>query len=302
MQRIKKCIHWFNRPNKSALEEFATLLLILFVVRTWVFGLYQVPSGSMETTMLIGERFFADKFSYRFIRNPRRGEIISFNEPTFRYSDNSAMRLFQKYVGFGLLTTFVQVPLSKKWLGPESWTKRLIGIPGDHVQGKIEDGHPVIYLNGEKLDEPYLNKYPLVLLDYSNDWRSYDPACPYDEQPFYCMDGFTVKKIKRLMEEHHNLPAERKPGTPIDLTGASGSDVFDVYLKDNEYWAMGDNRLGSADSRSWGPLKGDLIHGRIVFRFFSIDSRGSWIIWDLLTHPIGFWKQVRWSRMFQWLK
>ena len=57
-------------------------------------------------------------------------------------SDNKLKRLFEEYV----------------W-GPSNWTKRVIGVPGDIVEGKVEDGHPVVYLNSKKLDESYLNTY-----------------------------------------------------------------------------------------------------------------------------------------------
>src|SRR3989337_1425775 len=108
----------------AQISEFAFLLLIVFLIRTFGFGLYQVPSGSMETTLLVGERFFADKFSYLF-REPAYGDVISFNEPpvSFNYSNNKLVNLFQRYV----------------W-GPSNWTKRVIGIPGDEVHGVIEDG------------------------------------------------------------------------------------------------------------------------------------------------------------------
>src|SRR5579863_5027998 len=130
----------------SNITEFVFLLLLVFLVRTFGFGLYQVPTGSMETTMLVGERFFADKLSYNF-RKPRHGEIIAFNGPEFKYSTNPLMRLFQRYV----------------W-GPDNWTKRVIGIPGDTIRGAIEDGKPVVYRNDVKLDEPYINQYPLIFL------------------------------------------------------------------------------------------------------------------------------------------
>src|SRR5579871_1420774 len=96
---------YHNKSNKQAvgilatIKELAGLLLIVFLIRTFGFGLYQVPTGSMETTMLVGERFFADKLSYLF-RKPERNEIIALNEPTFKYSDNNIVRLYQEYVGW----------------------------------------------------------------------------------------------------------------------------------------------------------------------------------------------------------
>ena len=64
-----------------------------------------------------------------------------------------------------------------------------------------------------------------------------------------------------------------------------------------EYWAMGDNRQGSLDSRGWGPLKRKFIHGKIIFRIWSHDDvDASCMIFDLLFHPIDFWKRLRWNR------
>ena len=58
----------------AQLWEIIGILLIVFLVRTFVFGLYQVPTGSMETTMLVGEGFFADKWS---LANNRRSASTS---------------------------------------------------------------------------------------------------------------------------------------------------------------------------------------------------------------------------------
>lgn len=305
--------------------EVAGLLLLVFVIRTIGFGLYQVPTGSMETTMLVGERFFADKLTYLF-RNPRRGEVIAFNEPPayYEYSKNRLRNLFQHYV----------------W-GPSNWTKRVIGGPGDEVKGVIEDGKPVIYVNGKKIDEPYLNKYPLIdvwkddqtvinlemqklaqsffLMGETREEidsriqqqlqcyisrKSYDPQFPFEKQPFYLIDP---KRIDRDREGQYSL---LYPGTPIPARQYGlkrtenywdGSDEFRVTLGPDEYWLMGDNRLGSKDSRVFGPVKRHFIHGRIIFLIWSHDSEESWWIVDLIKHPINFWKRMRWGRFFKWI-
>ena len=243
----------------------------------------------METTMLIGESYFADKFSYIFSK-PKRGDIISFDEPTYQYSENKFKNVLEHYAG-GIF-----------W-GPQNWTKRVIGIPGDHVQGKIEDGKTVIYLNEKKLEEPYTNKYPLVPTDMQLSglgWKSYDKNFSYYDQPFYRMNGHIVKAAQKLWEEH-GIPGIREPGTPLG-TLFRGSDIFDVHLKNGQYWGMGDNRLGSYDSRAWGPIDESYIRGRIVFRILSFDVQGSSIILDIIKHPLDFWTRVRWSRCLQRVK
>jgi signal peptidase I len=290
MNALQKLRRWYNRPNKSTfaqyVETFIIILPIAFFIRTFFYGLYQVPTGSMEVTMLIGERFFADKFTVLF-SSPKRGDIITFNDATFDYSKNPYIRTFQKYV----------------W-GPSNWTKRVIGLPGDHVQGIMEDGKPVIYINGEKLDEPYINPYPLIAafkdgkMPASGLYKSWDPKKNFEDQPYYAMDEKDVIFAKRFLTRYGEDPV-RYPYTPVYDAQGKNLDEYDIKLGANEYWVLGDNRRGSNDSRFWGPLDGDLIHGKIVLRLISIDSNDSWLIFDLLSNPISFWKRVRWSRFMQ---
>lgn len=289
LNAIQKMIRWYKRPNKGfiadTLESLIVIIPIVFLIKTYVFGLYQVPTCSMENTMLVGERFFADKLT-PFFRAPLRGEIIAFNCPTHVYSKNPMINWYERYVNLSIV----------------SWTKRVIGVPGDHIQGKIEDGRAVVYRNGEKLDEPYVNTYPIVelykpeLVENNNFGkglvrRTYDPSKKPNDQPFYRINPIEITRGKKYLAEYYGKD------TNIYLpTDHDDRDIFDVTLGDNEYWAMGDNRRGSWDSRGWGVLPGKLIHGRILFRLWSSDSDESWWIVDLIKHPIDFWKRMRWSR------
>lgn len=304
-------------------RELFVLLAIVLLVRTIGFGLYQVPTGSMETTMLVGERFFADKFTPLFSA-PKRGDIISFNDPMYQYSKNPIMRFVEEYF----------------W-GPANWTKRIIGMPGDKIRGTVEDGHPVVYVNEVKLYEPYINKYPLIDIwtddakvvfgqakeqvlsemnrrhvdsqQYTNTLESilakyyrrvsYDPAKQFEKQEFY-----TIHENQVMRGENNELSLTM-PGTalPSAHTQAkhegnstwNSTDEFYIELDAHHYWAMGDNRLGSRDSRFWGPLDGRSIHGKILYRIWSIDSCEWLWLWDLIKHPIDFWSRVRWNRFFQ---
>ena len=269
---------------KFLFELIFVILPVAFFIRTFFFGLYQVPSGSMETTLLVGERFFADKLSYWF-RKPQRGEIIAINAPNYKFSSNPIVRLWEKYGSFKV----------------ENWTKRIIAIPGDHIRGAIEDGLAVIYLNGKKLDEPYINKYPITQIrlpssssSYSMNTpyalRSFDPNVSWQDQQFYKLD------TKKLVLLPNGEPIVIWPDT------SSKRDIFEVTLGDNQYWCQGDNRRGSDDSRVFGAFRGDMIHGRILFRIWSIDSDESWWFIDLFKHPIDFWSRIRWSRCLQFVK
>jgi signal peptidase I len=284
---FRSVVQWYRRPNKSTfmqyVETFIVILPIAFIIRTFFYGLYQVPTGSMEVTMLVGERFFADKFTVLF-SSPKHGDIITFNDATYDYSDNRAVRLFQRYV----------------W-GPANWTKRVIGIPGDHIRGVIEEGKPIIYRNGEKLDEPYINPYPdiAVYVDGTFKFKSWDPQKDFKDQPFYSMDPLNVKRAARILNRYGE-ESVLQPHSPV-FSGGRAVDEYDIKLGPHQYWVLGDNRRASNDSRFWGPLDAEHIHGKIVLRLLSIDSNDSWLIFDILFHPIDFWKRVRWGRFFQWV-
>lgn len=283
---------WYQNSFVKLVVEIVFIVLpIAFAIRTFIFGLYQVPSESMETTFLVGERFFADKLSYWF-RKPKRGEIISLNDPVYPYSNNPVKRLYEKYLSPNI----------------SSWTKRVIAIPGDHIKGTIEDGHPIIYLNDKKLDETaYVNKYPIIMTYIkpitlsagthtqviNHQFKSYDPTLPWDKQIFYKIDPDKI-----VIDIRTNKPIIRMPNTPNE----KAKDIFEYKLGENQYFVRGDNRRGSYDSSDWGPLNGELIHGRIVFRIWSMDTDEPWLILDLLKNPIGFWKKIRWSRCLQWIK
>lgn len=99
--------------------------LIAFVLNTFIIANSEVPSGSMENTIMTGDRVIGSRLSYRF-DDPERGDIA-----IFRFPDNEKIY----------------------------YVKRIIGLPGETVD--IVDGQ--VYITGtdgvtEALDEPYLRE------------------------------------------------------------------------------------------------------------------------------------------------
>jgi signal peptidase I len=123
-----------HKSNKSAIAEnikvLAIALVIALLVRTFVAEPRFIPSGSMEPTMLINDRFIAEKISYQF-RNPMAGEIVIFSAP----------EMLQKMAGYSSDQVLI---------------KRLIGIPGDLIA--IHKG--AVSVNGVMLTEPYIKEAP----------------------------------------------------------------------------------------------------------------------------------------------
>jgi signal peptidase I len=112
---------------------------IVLAIKAWIVNPYRIPSSSMEPTLHcarpapfceahFSDRVLANRFIYHF-RSPRRGEIIVFKTPPAAAT------------ACGAGGTFV---------------KRLIGLPGDTVH---EDGKGFIWIDGRKLDEPYIQSF-----------------------------------------------------------------------------------------------------------------------------------------------
>jgi len=303
-----KELHAITKPVwQQWAEALIFALVAAFILRNFFFGLYHVPTGSAETTILVGDRIWGNKMIYYF--SPvQKGDIIIFDDPTFEYDKSSALRaLWQKYIGFPS--------------GCTQWTKRVIACPGDTIEGRIEEGKPVVYVNGKKLDEPYINKLPLIAINKTHGflpWKTiggflnipsflqretsftkytYDSSKPLDQQPYYL-----IEKDEIIQTPGGTSPFLFYPFTPTyDPQTNRCVDIFGPYtLPAGKYWAMGDNRKGSWDSRWWLFLDESYIHGRASFIIYSIDSEEVFWLFDLIKHPVAFWtKHIRWSRLFR---
>jgi signal peptidase I len=117
----------------------AIAVAAVLAIKTWVVNPYRIPTSSMEPTLHCArpedgcqasssDRVLANRFIYRF-RDPERGDIVVFETP------EKAVRRC------GAGGTFV---------------KRIVGLPGDHIAQT--DG--VLYVDGQPLDEPYVNGGP----------------------------------------------------------------------------------------------------------------------------------------------
>ncbi|GAA2217892.1 signal peptidase I [Streptomyces nogalater] len=104
-------------PGGRLTLALLTGLAFLLVLNAFVVQPFQIPSGSMEQGLRIGDRVLVNKLAYRFGAQPRRGDVIVFD-------------------GTG-------------YFGDADYVKRVVGVGGDHVvccdkRGRIEvNGHPV---------------------------------------------------------------------------------------------------------------------------------------------------------------
>jgi signal peptidase I len=135
-------------------QELPLLVVVSFcvavLVRSFLVQAFVIPSGSMEDTLLIGDRVMVDKIVYE-TRDPQRGEVV-----VFLGTDRWASENVGEQPG-GLVDRIADtlgdlVGVSRP--GEKDFIKRVIGLPGDRV-ACCENGR--VTVNGVPIEEPYLS-------------------------------------------------------------------------------------------------------------------------------------------------
>jgi signal peptidase I len=121
------------------------------LIRTFLDQAFFIPSGSMENTLLVGDRVLVNKVVYD-MRDPLRGEIVVFRGTDNWAPEQPATPISQTFVAKLGRTIGDLVGVSRP--GERDFIKRVIGLPGDKVACCDDKGR--ITVNGVPIDEPYI--------------------------------------------------------------------------------------------------------------------------------------------------
>jgi signal peptidase I len=121
--------------TRDTFESLVVTVVLAIFGTTFVVQAFKIPTGSMETTLLIGDHLLVNKFVFAVrsaffghvlpYRDVRRGDIVVFKYPS---SEDEAQEPGEHFV------------------------KRVIGVPGD----RIRIDHRRVYVNGQQMEEPYV--------------------------------------------------------------------------------------------------------------------------------------------------
>ncbi|MDP2715067.1 signal peptidase I [Rheinheimera sp.] len=229
---------------ETAKSIFPVIALIT-IFRSFIYEPFQIPSGSMMPTLLVGDFILVEKFSYD-VKDPVWRKTL--------YSNNKPQR------GDVAVFKYPEQPTV-------DYIKRVIGLPGDRI----------IYRNKQLFiekacdggDAASCGKLEMVALQLQNEGEFYQDQYPqrrYTEQ----LGEVSHDILQTPARREHTEFFFKQRGTAID----------EFVVPDGHYFVLGDNRDNSRDGRFWGFVPEHNMVGKAVFIWMSFEFNedpNSWL-------------------------
>ena len=257
-----------GRSLKKISREFLIAFLIIFSIRSFLFDIFIIPSGSMVNNLLVGDIPVVKKYSYGY--SPFSLWLSEFLYPNLK----SDVKFFESSPKRGDIFVF-RLPKDPSI----NYVKRVVGLPGDKVQ--VINGD--IYINDQRIERKYVGEY-----DYDN-----------DENP-------DLVHFMNVFEE--KFPGEEKPHNIIMLTQdelntlpyknyiIDKQNTLPYYVPKDHYFGMGDNRDFSNDCRNLaevGFIHKRYIIGKVAMVLFSMGNRVTFY------EPWKWLQNIRYNSLFK---
>ena len=206
------------------------VILVVFVLRSFLFEPFKIPSASMVPTLLIGDLILVNKYHYGVrlpvinkkiipLNDPKRGDVM-----VFRYPSNPSI----------------------------DYIKRVVGVPGDEVAYLNQK----LYLNGKPVETQPLPDF------YDEDGARPSDGMRYQPQFSEKLGDHEHRILVNPRRPSFVVPHENFPYKENCRYSAEG---VSCKVPAGHYFMMGDNRDNSEDSRFWGFVPDENIVGKAFF-------------------------------------
>jgi signal peptidase I len=258
-----------RKPDEGLWETIKVIiqaLLIAFLVRTFLFQPFNIPSSSMYPTLKIGDYLFVSKLSYGYGK-------YSFNFSFGGFSGEPWVTCcsFVDFPGRKVLADTPKRGDVAVFKYPQDLTvdyiKRVIGLPGDVIQMK----QGVLYINGQAVKKERVEDY---------------------------VDAQSESGRGPAVAQYHETLPNGVTYNVLDFGDTDADNTAEYVVPADHYFMMGDNRDNSQDSRfldkvGYVPIENFV--GRADLIFFSFQPGTS--LWEVWRWPL----QIRWSRFFHFI-
>lgn len=203
-------------------KSFFPVILLVFLLRSFLFEPFKIPSGSMIPTLHVGDYILVNKFTYGIrlpvidlkiidVNTPKRGDVM-----VFHYPENPS----------------------------QNFIKRVVGVPGDVIEYRDKQ----LTINGvvqqQQPDGGYNDQ------DENTGARVYTENLNGHAHPVLIRPGVPLLYLSQVADFPHR----------DDCTITE--ELVRCTVPAGNYFMMGDNRDNSRDSRYWGFVPDNMIVGK----------------------------------------
>lgn len=225
-------------------QQIFPVIAFVMILRSFLYEPFQIPSGSMMPTLLVGDFILVEKFTYGLrdpvarnkfvdIGEPKRGDIV-----VFKYPEDPKL----------------------------DYIKRVVGLPGDKI----------VYRNKQLFIKPACDggKACQPLTPVKQEYTGVTDFIGYTGTPL-------MQYREQLGEVKHDFLVDPNVrANPRSYYQQAGTKSNEWIVPENHYFAMGDNRDNSEDGRKWGFVPEANLVGKAVAIWISFEfdrAPDSWI-------------------------
>lgn len=244
-----------NLPDSNHFRDymagFFPIIALVFVVRTFIVEPFQIPSSSMRPGLVKGDFILVNKFAYG-IRVPVLNTVAI---PTGK-------------VSHGDVAVF-NYPIEPRL----NYIKRIVGLPGDVIEYKDK----VLTINGNVEQDIALDNYEYVSDNQSGTQVAQRYTANLAGRQFDVLkEEHMPSVVPSVFNQYEELLQQKgiNSGLTEHCQYAADGSGFRCTVPAGKYFAMGDNRDASADSRYWGFVDDQLIVGKAFFIWLNVGDMG----------------------------
>ncbi|MDX1280631.1 signal peptidase I [Shewanella colwelliana] len=215
------------------------VIAFVLILRSFIYEPFQIPSGSMMPTLLVGDFILVEKFTYGLKDPVWRSQLVETGKPergdvaVFKYPENPKI----------------------------DYIKRVVGLPGDRIVYRNKDLYIQKACPTGETDCPKLVKIERVGVNQGEFNQDNIPLLRYKEQ---------------LGDVTHDILINPGRGEPTSYYYRENNlSVGEFVVPQGQYFVMGDNRDNSTDSRFWGFVPEANLVGKAVAIWISFEFERS---------------------------
>lgn len=284
-----------KQPTSLSIRRFLRLLflaaLLAFFSKIFFAEAYRIPTSSMENTLFAGDYVIVNKLFY----GPKTPEILPFTSieipsltfPMISSIDRNEILVFE----------YPNILKNNIIDDKANYIKRCVALPGD----TLNIINRKLFVNGKDLKNPLTIKFSRKqsrmfgvpnksIFPNDSDWNedNYGPL-------LIPQKGDKIKISSRNLNRWIDVIKYENSGSEISLVNNDlyiNSELINEYIFQKDYYFfLGDNRDESFDSRYWGFVPEEMIIGKPLLVYWSIDQGEGAI------KQKSFWESIRWERI-----